>query len=98
MLEAVVESPGASRTELAARLGVKPDSLSRPLRELVARGLIERLRKGRYGPADNWQHALDRERMLTGEKLAERLDEQEYERKREAYRQFLVEADRGNEM
>lgn len=85
VLEAVVESPGASRGELAAKLGVKPDSLSRPLQGLVARDLVERFRKGRYRPAYNWQHGLDRERTLMGEKLAERLDEQKYEREREAY-------------
>jgi hypothetical protein len=31
-----------------------------------------------------------RERTLTGEKLAERLDEQGYEREREAYRLYLA--------
>jgi DNA-binding transcriptional ArsR family regulator len=76
---------------------VKPDSLSRPLQRLVARGLIERPRKGRYGPADNWQHALDRERTLTGEKLAERLDEQGYEREREAHRRYLAHKEEGRE-
>jgi DNA-binding transcriptional ArsR family regulator len=95
VLEAVVESPGVSRAELAAKLGKKADSLSRPLKKLVERGLIERSRKGRYRPADNWQHALDRERTLTGEKLAERLDEQQYEREREAYRQYLAHKEKG---
>jgi DNA-binding transcriptional ArsR family regulator len=66
VLEAVVECPGASRSELAATLGKKPDSLSRPLKELVERGLIERSRKGRYWLTNNWQDALDRERTLTG--------------------------------
>jgi DNA-binding transcriptional ArsR family regulator len=84
VLEAVVECPGASRGELAARLGKEPDSLSRPLKELVERGLIERFRKGRYRPVENWRHVLDRERTLTGKKLAERLYEQRYEQEREA--------------
>ena len=46
VLEAVVECPGVSRGELAAKLGVKPDSLSRPLKKLVDRELIERCGKG----------------------------------------------------
>ena len=90
VLEAVVECTGVSRSELAARLGKEADSLSRPLKELVERGLIERFRKGRYRPVENWQHVLDRERTLTGERLAERLDEQQYERERETYRQYLA--------
>jgi DNA-binding transcriptional ArsR family regulator len=78
-------------------LGKKPDSLSRPLKELVDRGLIERCGKGRYRPTDNWQQVLDRERTLTGEKRAERLDEQQYEREREAYRQYLAHKEGGRE-
>jgi DNA-binding transcriptional ArsR family regulator len=96
VLEAVVECPGVSRGELAAKLGKKPDSLSRLLKKLVDRGLIERCGKGRYRPTDNWQQLLDRERTLTGEKLAERLDEQQFERDREAYRQYLAHKEEGS--
>ena len=96
MLEAVVESPGVSRGELGAKLGKKPDSLSRPLKKLVDRGLIERCGKGRYRPTDDWQQLLDRERTLTGEKRAERLDEQQFERDREAYRQYLAHKEEGS--
>jgi len=91
VLEAVVEWPGVSRGEIATKLGKKPDSLSRSLKKLVERGLIERSRKGRYRPTDDWQQKLERERTLTGEKLAERLDEQQFEREREAYRLYLAE-------
>jgi len=97
VLEAVVECPGVSRAELAAKLGKKPDSLSRPLEKLVDRELIERSRKGRYRPTNNWQHALDRERTLTGEELSERLDEQGYEREREAYRRYLAHKEESSE-
>jgi DNA-binding transcriptional ArsR family regulator len=90
VLEAVVECPGVSRAELAAKLGKKPDSLSRPLKKLVDRELIERCGKGCYRPTDDWQQVLDREGMLSGEKLTERLDEQQYEREREAYRLYLA--------
>lgn len=91
VLEEVVECPGASRGELAAKLGKKSDSLSRPLKKLVDRGLLERGAKDRYWPAEDWEHALDRERTLTGEKLAESLDRAAYEREREAYWQHLAE-------
>ena len=96
VLEVVVECPGASRGELAAKLGVKPESLSRPLKKLVDRELIERCGKGHYRPTGDWQQKLDRERTLTGEKLAERLDEQQYEREREAYRLYLAEKEDSN--
>lgn len=94
VLEEVVDCPGASRGELAARLGKKPDSLSRPLKKLVDRGLLERGAKGRYRPAQDWERVLDRERTLTGEKLAENLDRAAYEREREAYRLHLEEKKR----
>jgi DNA-binding transcriptional ArsR family regulator len=97
VLEAVVQCPGVNRAELATKLGKKPDTLSRPLKKLVDRGLIERSRKGRYRPAANWQHALDRERTLTGEKLAERLDEQQFEWEREAYRRYFAHKEESSE-
>jgi DNA-binding MarR family transcriptional regulator len=96
VLEAVVECPGLSRAELAAKLGKTPDSLSRPLQKLVDRELIERCGKGRYRPTNDWQQKLERERTLTGEKLAERLDEQQCERKREGYRRYLAEKENDN--
>jgi DNA-binding MarR family transcriptional regulator len=92
-----VECPGVSRAELAAKLGKKQDSLSRPLKKLVDRGLIERCGKGRYRPTDNWQQLLERELTLTGEKLAERLDEQQYEQEREAYRRYLADKEESSE-
>jgi DNA-binding MarR family transcriptional regulator len=94
VLEAV-QCPGVSRGELAAKLGKKPDSLSRSLKKLVARGLIERCGKCRYRPTDDWQQKLERELTLTGEKLAERLDEQHYER--EAYRRYLAHKEESSE-
>jgi hypothetical protein len=63
----------------------------------VHRVLIERRGKGSYRPTDEWQRALDRKRTLTGEKVAERLDEQLYEREREAYRRYLAEKEDGDE-
>ena len=56
-----MELPGVSRAELAAKPGKKSDSLSRSLKKLVDRGLIERCGKGRYRPPDDWQQKLERE-------------------------------------
>jgi DNA-binding MarR family transcriptional regulator len=97
VLEAVVECPGVSRGQIATKLGKKADSLSRPLKKLVDRGLIKRCGKGRYRPTDNWQQKLERELTLTGEKLAERLDEQQYERERETYRRYLADKEESSE-
>jgi len=63
----------------------------------VHRGLIERCGKGSYRPTDEWRRALDRERTLTDEKVAERLDELPYEREREAYRRYLAEKEDADE-
>jgi DNA-binding IclR family transcriptional regulator len=41
VLEAVVECPGVSRQELAARLGRSPDSLKDLLKKLRNLGLVE---------------------------------------------------------
>ena len=94
VLEQIVECPGSRREEIAVRLGPgrKPESLKRPLKKLrKVLGLVEnRGVRGRYWPVDDWQHLLDRERTLSGEKLAENLDRQQYEREREAYRQYLA--------
>jgi DNA-binding transcriptional ArsR family regulator/predicted transcriptional regulator len=95
VLEQIVECPGSRREETAARLGPgrTPESLKRQLKKLREEvGLVEnRGMRGRYWPVDNWQHLLDRERTLSGEKLAENLDRQRYEREREAYRRHLAE-------
>lgn len=93
VLEQVVECPGASRRELAARLGPgrKPETLKRPLQQLREAGLVENRVRGRYWAVEDWQHALDRVRTMSGEKLAENLAQQRDEREREAYRRHLVE-------
>jgi DNA-binding MarR family transcriptional regulator len=97
VLEEVVECAGASRKELAAKLGKEPDSLSRALKRLVDRGLIERRSRGRYRPVEGWEHVLEQERTLIGEKLAERLDEQQYERERAVHRKYLAEKKNGGD-
>jgi DNA-binding MarR family transcriptional regulator len=97
VLEAVVQCPGVSRGQIATKLGKKAESLSRSLKKLVDRGLIERCGMGHYRPTDDWQQKLERERTLTGEKLAERLDDQQYEREREAYRLYLAEKEESSE-
>lgn len=87
----ILENPGIHRTELAMILGKKPDSLSRTLKRLFDFGLVERVSKGRYHAARNWQTILDRERMRTGERLIEQRDTNRYERDRAAYRMHLAE-------
>ena len=94
ILEVVVESGEVTRVELAEKLGSKPESLRRHLRELVEIGLIERISRGRYRAAEGWRRILERERVLSGEARSERLDAAQYEREREAYRQHLAEMKR----
>ncbi|PLS83219.1 MAG: hypothetical protein CYG60_22515 [Actinobacteria bacterium] len=92
VLEAVVDcSEGVSLAELCERLGSKPNTLGKHLSVLVDRDLVERTERGRYRPADDWERVLDRERTLGGEKLAENLDRQRYQRQREAYALYLEE-------
>jgi hypothetical protein len=47
---------------------------------------------------DGWEHILDRERTMSGEKLAENLTSQKHEREREAYRQWLVEKENSDDL
>ena len=96
VLEAVVECPGASREEIAAMLGRKPESLKRALKKLRELGLVENRIRGKYWPVDGWEEILDTERTMSGEKLAEKLTRQRHEREREAYRQWLVEKENGD--
>ena len=99
VLERVVEAPGVSRQELAARLGPgrKPETLKRPLKQLREAGLVENRVRGRYWPVEGWQHVLDRVRTMSGEKLAENLAQQRDEREREAYRRHLAEKEESSE-
>ena len=99
VLERVVECPGVSRQELAARLGPgrKPETLKRPLKQLREAGLVENRVRGRYWPVEGWQHVLDRVRTMSGEKLAENLAQQRDERERVAYRRHLAEKEESSE-
>jgi DNA-binding transcriptional ArsR family regulator len=99
VLERVVEAPGVSRQELAARLGPgrKPETLKRPLKQLREAGLVENRVRGRYWPVEGWQHVLDRVRTMSGERLAENLAQQREEREREAYRRHLAEKEESSE-
>ncbi len=92
VLEQVVECPGACRRELAERLGPgrKPETLRRPLRKLLDLGLVERVGGG-YRPVEDWEHVLDRERTISGEKKAENLARQRDEWEQDAYRLYLEE-------
>lgn len=87
LLEKIVESPGESRKGLACQLGRKPESLKKPLKKLLDRDLIERVGHGRYRPVDDLEQAIDRERLLSGEKKADSRDERLFEEERLRYRE-----------
>lgn len=58
-------------------------------------GLVERVgRRGRYRAARDWERVLERERRISGEARAERLDEAEAQRRREAYELYRAEKER----
>jgi putative DNA primase/helicase len=94
ILREVVESPGITRKEIGCRLGRTGESLKDALRRLRDLGLVENPVRGRYRPASDWRRVLDRERTMTGEKKAERLQEAKHECEREAYRYHLEEQHR----
>jgi len=91
VFEAVLEcGGGVSRAELAGRLGAKPNTLGKHLRKLVDRNLLERRSRGRYWPAENWERALDKQRLKHGELEAEDKDRRRYEEDRKQHRERLA--------
>jgi hypothetical protein len=75
----------------ALHVGRARDLRSRSVARLEGAGVVEVLEGGVVRLRDDWLDALDRERTLSGEKLAGNLDRQRHEREREAYRQHLAE-------
>jgi Bifunctional DNA primase/polymerase, N-terminal/Primase C terminal 1 (PriCT-1) len=63
---------GASRKELARLKGVKPASLTHPLRWLMEAGLIVRTGRGCYAPVDALDEKVSEARDLAGEPEADR--------------------------
>jgi hypothetical protein len=86
LLTKVVECPGVSRSELAGRLGRKPDSLKKPLKWCVDAGLLFRTGWGRYDITDAFSERLDDLRVAGGEPEADRLQIRNHDRQREGYR------------
>jgi hypothetical protein len=86
LLAALVECPGASRSELARRLGRKPESLKKPLKWLVDAGLLVRTGWGRYDLAEDFSGRLDDQRELGREPEADRLQMARHNRERDGYR------------
>jgi hypothetical protein len=86
LLTKVVECPGVSRSELASRLGRKPDSLKKPLKWCVDAGLLVRTGWGRYDITDAFSERLDDLRVAGGEPAADRLQIVNHNRQREGYR------------
>jgi hypothetical protein len=75
-----------SRSELASRLGRKPDSLKKPLKWCVDAGLLVRTGWGRYDITDAFSERLDDLRVAGGEPAADRLQIVNHNRQREGYR------------
>jgi hypothetical protein len=86
LLTAMVECPGASRFELAHRLGRKPESLKKPLKWLVDNGLAVRVGWGRYDVPEDLAERLDDARELGREPEADRLQIARHDRERDGYR------------
>jgi hypothetical protein len=90
VLEILVRESGeASVGFLAKELRVRAyDLRRRAVARLQNAGVVE-TGEGVVRLSSDWGHYLDRERTFSGEKLAERLQRQAYEREREAYARYL---------
>lgn len=90
VLEILVRESGeASVGFLAKELRVRAyDLRRRAVARLENAGVVETV-DGIVRLSSEWEHYLDRERTFSGEKLAERLQRQAYEREREAYARYL---------
>jgi hypothetical protein len=86
LLTKVVECPGASRSELAHRLGRKPASLKKSLKWCVDAGLLQRTGWGRYDVTDLFSERLEDLRAAGGEPEADRLQILKHNLQREGYR------------
>jgi hypothetical protein len=86
ILQTVVDCGGeVSRAALAERLGRKPDSMRKPLRELVDAGLLVKPRRGYYDVPEDLPEQLDNARELGKEPEADRLQIADHNRQRQAY-------------
>jgi hypothetical protein len=86
LLDLIRRNPDAARADLARLKGVKPASLTHPLRWLLEAGLIVRTGRGRYVAADRLAARLEDARELGREPEADRQQIARHEREREAYR------------
>jgi hypothetical protein len=73
LLDLIRRNPDAAKRDLASLKGVKPGSLTKPLRWLLDAGLIVRTSRGRYAVADALEQRVEDARELAGEPEADRL-------------------------
>jgi DNA-binding MarR family transcriptional regulator len=85
----ILEQPGITRAEIGKRLCRSGESLKEMLRKLRDLGLVENQVRGRYWLCEDWRHVLHRERTMSGEEQAERIQRAKHEREREAYARYL---------
>jgi DNA-binding MarR family transcriptional regulator len=78
--------PSAKRSELAAMMGIKPDSLKKRLKWLHDAGLIVRTGHGRYAATEKLERQVEDARELAGEPEDDRAQIGTHAREREAYR------------
>jgi len=88
LLDLIRRNPGARRADLARLKGVKPASLTHPLRWLIGAGLIVRVedRRGCYAPADALARRVEDARELAGEPDADRRQITDHALERTRYR------------
>lgn len=89
VLREILEQPGITRAEIGKRLCRSGESLKEMLRKLRDLGLVENQVRGRYWLCEDWRHVLHRERTMSGEEQAERIQRAKHEREREAYSRYL---------
>ena len=90
VLEKIVEAgdDGITRAALAENLRKSPETLKKQLKKLLDLGLVERPKKGTYRVVEDWEKVLERERVMSGERKSERLDEAQYQRDRLGYAEW----------
>jgi hypothetical protein len=87
LLASVVECSGVmTRSEIAASLGRKPESLRAPLRWLVDAGLLERVGHGVYALPADFARRVEDAREAGREPEADRLQIARHERERDGWR------------
>jgi hypothetical protein len=86
LLWKIHQHPNARRSEIAAMLGLKPTSLTKPLKILITQGMIVRTARGRYAAVADLERCIEDARALGLEPEHDRLQILRDNDAREAYR------------